>query len=396
MRPARGLRTNIRSVAVRGMGREGDGRAATRNVLLDALRGVAMCLVVAGHTQMDASIKTPIYAFHMPLFFLVSGVTFNYARYRSDLPAFGARRFRRLVLPYLVSAPAFYLIWLLVGRHYGEQAVLHVPPLHPLLGILYASGDHHWLVFNVVLWYLPALWVTELAFWGAHRASDGGGWIRLSLVAAAAGGLGWALGRAVHLPWSADVALVAVPLLLVGEWLRRRRWFEDGAVGPRVLVLLTAVAALAVVVRLNGRVDMMGREFGSLPLFYLGGVAGTLALAELVRAGLRWRAFAGAAAHLGRESLPILVFHLLGIRVLSAVIAVAVPAQAEALRRELWWLYVPFAIAFSLAAAAAIRRVPPLARVFYPDLDRLTAAAAPSPARSAAPFPPREEPSTSS
>jgi fucose 4-O-acetylase-like acetyltransferase len=129
---------------------------------------------------------------------------------------------------------------------------------------------------------------------------------------------------------------------------------------------------------------MMGREFGNLPLFYLGGVGGTLALLELARFAFRWRRLTAAAAFLGRESLMILIFHLLGIRVLSAIISVAVPNEAEELRQSLWWCYVPFAIAFSLAAAAVIRRVPWLARIYYPDAVR------------AAPFPPRPEPATSS
>jgi fucose 4-O-acetylase-like acetyltransferase len=342
---------------------------ASRNALLDAVRGVAICLVVAGHTQAPAAVVTPIYAFHMPLFLLLTGATYNYAANRASFRTYAARRFRRLLLPYFATAPFFYLVWLLVGRRFGEQAALAVSPLKPLLGIPYASGANHWLVFNVALWYLPAVWVAKMAFWGTHRVTEGAPqwWLGVTVTVAALAG--WAIGRVAFLPWSADVALVALPFLYAGLRLRRGGWFDADTVGARRrwAVFAGALATWLAAVWWNGRVDMMGREYGNLAVFYLGGVAGTLALVELVRPALRWAPFARVTTWLGRESMLILVFHLLGIRVFSAVLGVALPAGAAATRQALWWLYVPVAVAFSLAVAAVIRRVRWLAPIFYAD-----------------------------
>lgn len=46
-----------------------------RILWIDVLRGIAMFLVVYGHTSQNAEIKKYIYAFHMPLFFIISGMT---------------------------------------------------------------------------------------------------------------------------------------------------------------------------------------------------------------------------------------------------------------------------------------------------------------------------------
>ena len=49
-----------------------------RDVRIDALRGIGILLMVLGHVHfLPAVIKKLIYAFHIPLFFYLSGYLFN-------------------------------------------------------------------------------------------------------------------------------------------------------------------------------------------------------------------------------------------------------------------------------------------------------------------------------
>ena len=50
---------------------------SNRIVWIDQLRAVAFLLVIIGHTYVNADVKSVIYSFHMPLFFMISGLTLN-------------------------------------------------------------------------------------------------------------------------------------------------------------------------------------------------------------------------------------------------------------------------------------------------------------------------------
>lgn len=69
-----------------------------RILWIDILRGIAMFLVVYGHTSQNAEIKKYIYAFHMPLFFIISGFVYHCTSY----PKYMKRKAQRLLLPYFV------------------------------------------------------------------------------------------------------------------------------------------------------------------------------------------------------------------------------------------------------------------------------------------------------
>jgi fucose 4-O-acetylase-like acetyltransferase len=353
---------------------------------IDVARGLGIVLVVLGHSTVADSVETALYAFHMPLFFVLAGRTFKAPRPGETLGALVRSRFRRLVVPYLVCAPVFYALWFFAGRHFGAQAERDVPAWVPLAGIAYANGTGDWLVFNVVLWFLPALFCAEVALWVVLRAAGRGPPAREAGLVAGAALLGYAIGRFVLLPWGADLALVALVFLFAGVLLARARRGEGGRPILAPGWALLAAAMLAAVVAVNGRVDMAQRRFHLLPLFYAGGVAGTLLLLEAARQLARSAALRRPLAYLGRESLMILIFHLLGFQVLSAVALLGLGVETQTLHRSGFYpiAQVPFAIAFSLVAAAVIRRVPIVRDVFYPPSRPHPAARVDAPAGSAA------------
>lgn len=48
---------------------------------IDVAKGVGIFLMVMGHTSMPDAVNRWIYSFHMPLFFLLSGLVFNPGKY---------------------------------------------------------------------------------------------------------------------------------------------------------------------------------------------------------------------------------------------------------------------------------------------------------------------------
>ena len=128
---------------------DGDAPSSARGRVswIDAAKGLGIILIVLGHI---ASVESPsllyvyIYAFHVPLFFFISGLTL-----KPERDPFGTMlkgKLRSLLLPYLCYALLGYGFYI---AGYGLAQALHLKieqfnygPWHPLLGVFIGTlGD---------------------------------------------------------------------------------------------------------------------------------------------------------------------------------------------------------------------------------------------------------------
>ena len=71
-----------------------------RKTYIDYMRAFAILLVIAGHANaFNDSVKTWIYSFHMPLFFMISGLTLSEKKLSLKLVE---KKVRVLLVPYIV------------------------------------------------------------------------------------------------------------------------------------------------------------------------------------------------------------------------------------------------------------------------------------------------------
>lgn len=120
-----------------------------RNLYLDNLRAIAIILVIIGHTPYPTFSPAPhkwVYAFHIPLFFFISGMALSFQNYSKNTPKqILVKRFRRIYLPYslwgiLLAIPNFSLM--------------------TTLKILYDTHKSIASVTNSSLWFLPVLFLS--------------------------------------------------------------------------------------------------------------------------------------------------------------------------------------------------------------------------------------------
>lgn len=112
-----------------------------RDLSFDIAKGIAIFLMVFGHTSLPKFASTWIYSFHMPLFFLISGVFFSPEKYKEWYDFFVTKG-KTLLIPYF-----FYFI------------------ISKFLKIT-CNTD------NVTLWFLPVLFVTEIIFYAIVKLTD--------------------------------------------------------------------------------------------------------------------------------------------------------------------------------------------------------------------------------
>ena len=296
--------------------------AALRDARVDAAKAVAIVLVVLGHAKgIPVWFATAVYSFHVPAFFVLSG-WFAARRAGDDTRALVVRLTRSLLVPYAVFFFAAYVYWLLT-RGIGEKAQRwgDVPWWDPLSGFISGIGPQ--LYVNPALWFLPAMFVTVLAYALLRRVLAPRTLAALSLLF----GLAWiALGSSglfpqagIRLPFALDLLPVALAFYAIGAatsgvW---PSWRTPLAAGIAAAALLLSWAALAWA---NGRVDVVQLRFGaSGSMFFAAALLGTALLlcasAPLARVrALQW---------IGRNTLLILCTHMPVFFVLSGVASLA-------------------------------------------------------------------------
>ena len=130
----------------------------SRHIYLDIAKGTGIILVILGHISYlwDFS-RIFIVSFHMPLFFVISGILLYIKKEEDNSPgATTKKKLKSVMLPYYLWSAAAILVYiiyyLLTGRDGGWSAVLdHIVETLTLYGFS-------------VMWFLPAIFFSELYF----------------------------------------------------------------------------------------------------------------------------------------------------------------------------------------------------------------------------------------
>ncbi len=299
-----------------------------RVVWIDNAKAIGIFLVVLGHLKLPHWLTYDIYAFHMPLFFFLSGYTFQ-TRGNPHASAFLFKKARALLAPYFIFSFLTYLFWLVIGRKFGADAGEPISPLRPFIGIFYSVGVDDWMTHNVPMWFLTCLFVTESAFYFVARRAATPVLIAIAALCAVAG---FVLGglHLTRLPWSMDVALVAVSLYALG-YLARGLKLEST---PRLWLPVLAAVCLSLgylTSQANGLVDMNSLRYGQPALFYAGALLGILAVFALASLIPQNRVL----DYLGRNTLTIMALHGVAGSVVKAVIVFGLGVPLAALDRTI-------------------------------------------------------------
>jgi len=279
-------------------------------------KGIGILLVMLGHNYVKASVpwmEQLIFSFHMPFFFLLSGMLF-----KPDYPLLVLlkRRFDTLLRPYIASIILLYAVYFF----YTDIKVMTL--LRRVGRAFYASGNYiEW----AQLWFLPHLFLLNmfaavlfLLFYGRIK------WLWLRLVFLA--GMLWAgvaflpiyymqeitIARETilldGLPLSMDLLLITATYFLIGYEIKQRvseRFFAS---------IWTLVVSGLLLIALNlifpYRVDFFFRTYESYvvnTLEALSGIIFVLALSSLIALRQNW--LFSLLKYFGRITIILLIFH---------------------------------------------------------------------------------------
>ena len=174
-------------------------------------------MVVWAHILLTGISHKFIYAFHMPLFFFISGMLFRRDKFDS-IGYFVKRRAKRLLVPFVVYSIVTWIIWA-AFRFVRHDAV--VSYWDPLLQTIIAKGSGTYMVHNSALWFIPCLFATEIIYFTFSKLNN----IAKLTFSVFCATLSFVLGHYFAddwwflLPWNLDAALIAVLFYCIGNIL---------------------------------------------------------------------------------------------------------------------------------------------------------------------------------
>ncbi len=293
---------------------------------IDTVKGIGIILVVIGHsTYVSEPVLTWLTSFHMPLFFIVSGILF--AHKNSHQEPFGVymrKRFCGMMLPYFW----FSLIYIAVDYYYLYAHPEVIDQAFINSAILQAVS-----LFGIsVLWFLPAIFMGEMCLYGIIRNWPVWVIVLFASVASWVPSVGMKLiqvyidmERGPFSTWLGNLLMAllrvfpALVFLLMGYgtyFLLRKLWLKASL---EVLVGVLCLLLNLLIAFANGRVDMHFLVFHDVLLYYLGAFSASLGLILLCR---HCRPF-WLLGFLGSNSLIVMLTHL-DCQVMSFAIRFAV------------------------------------------------------------------------
>ncbi len=286
---------------------------ADRLDFVDVWKGIGILLVVIAHVNYSQPLLTIIYSFHMPLFFVMSGMLFKPQSYENFV-SFIKKKSRSLLCPYVL----FYLLSILY--HIVVQFVADYNCMNWNLYLKYffqmflSQGSAN--VANAPLWFVPCLMLVETIYYFVSKAN------RYITVTASAliTVLGWLLESDILnfdnklLPWSLDSAMFAVGFfafgqLLSGPILKFATSINSDrfSLVKHIVIILVCAVLLIPLALLNGKVSMGSKELNNGFLFYATGLIGS---ALVLSAGLLLKK-SKFLAYCGKNSFYIMSTHYL-------------------------------------------------------------------------------------
>lgn len=244
---------------------------------IDVARGIGIILVIQGHSLGAHSYRHFIYAFHMPLFFFISGLVFDYKKYSFS------KTFKKsvngILIPYVLFAVLSIFLWpLQIGNFEWTPYFIG----KQFLGVIYANSST--LDFNLVLWFLPCLFITKITFAFFSKTIRNikylvGLLFGFSLI----GYFSFLYLPDLILPFGIESAFTAIVFFGIASIIRTNYYEKVSKVNKKKLfyVLCSSVVVCIIAAYINfvlsGRqIDIRLNNLGNYFLFYLGAWSGII------------------------------------------------------------------------------------------------------------------------
>ena len=289
---------------------------------IDVAKGIGIILVIIGHVSINANINNFIYSFHMPLFFIISGFLYKPKK------NFVKNKAKSILIPYFVFSIISFIYWLFIERFFRNQ---QNSPLNLFFNIFLARGGDDNYLFNVVMWFLPCLFLTEILFdFLVNRVKYK--YVKYIIITSSIIGFIFSRISNVRLPFCFDICFSAIVFFYVGFYLKNK--VKDKMNLPKknilyYIILIMLFFSVVILSKLEHGANMNNLSYKYYSIFYITAIIGFYMIYMISNKinikCLKW---------IGSNSLYIMVIHEPLKRIIVAIYAKMIDKNPDLVRGE--------------------------------------------------------------
>ena len=290
---------------------------------IDIAKGLAIMVVVIGHTvPFESFARNVIFSFHMPLFFILSGMTFRIAENRKEFLNRLKKDSKRLLFPLFILISIQYAIEFAVNGRYMWHDAIDLARIF-VKRIFWSSavsvnGDASLCLG--MLWFLVSLFTARQLLNLLNIVFKNYDHLAMAVLLGAAGMF---LGaRGIMLPFNIDVSLLAAAFLLIGVFARDHKQIISQY---RYVMMLVSAVIWSTCLYFDLYIEMGSRHYPYYGLSICEAVSGSFLVCVISNDIVKNKLVNIVIGKLGRISMWIYGIHSLDYYFLHPMIANGYP-----------------------------------------------------------------------
>lgn len=232
---------------------------------MDVFRGIGIVIMIMGHIWFGTYFDIFKAAFHMPMFFIISGFFFQHkSKGEISVGKFILKKARTLLVPYFFFGIGHFLIYFFAfGNHDWK----------PLIRLF--SWNNDGLAITGVFWFLSALFIANLLFFLIDRYVINA-FIKTTIIVIVA--VSGNFLEQLKPPFSLSAAFVGVGLMYIGNLIKKYETtrFVNFLLNLKLVPFVILSAITVILIFVNHKVNMRLGEYSNPVLFWVNSTSATL------------------------------------------------------------------------------------------------------------------------
>ena len=270
---------------------------------IDIARGIAIILMVIGHTIDQGVKRNIIFSFHMPLFIIISGFFYKDKPFKKTIKDI----FLKLILPYIICTLLVNIVKCNDIHYLGNQI------LEWLKQIVFSYSYIGKLKFteNVsglgALWFFPLLALVRLIFIAIKKISENDN-IKLCAFCMLISYVGYILGiNKYFLPFSLDIAMLCLIFYCFGYILSKNDLLEKLLSNNIAILIMLTIWVIGI--KFNW-IEIAIRRYPNGAYSIMTAICGTMVILKISQLIEKYfKVLGNVLAWYGKNSMYVLLFH---------------------------------------------------------------------------------------
>lgn len=281
-----------------------------RSTFIDIAKGIGIILVVLGHLDTNGQIsREMIYSFHMPLFFLLSGI---FASTNMDFKLYLKKSLKTLYLPYFIFIAADTILFT------GIRLITHQSVFDFIRSNTMALIGFDFMAKNRPLWFLLALFIIRMVYYFINKnriVKYLSGFLCVCFVFLCSGDIVAPLSNCVFFMAIPGLAFYILGNILGAHILHMEERLDKNIRNPLESYFVSVLCVIGLFVLLlfsahaNGNIDMTYYRYGNAALYLINAVIGSFMVLLLALLLSKIRGISKLLAFYGQNSIIALVCH---------------------------------------------------------------------------------------